>query len=140
MADEAQVRCSLQIIEGNLKYISQPTTYLADVAVGARGPTPGLISATLLGTDVDLSELTTPGLCRIQNLDSTNFVEVGIWDGVSFFPLIDILAGKFTVVTLAAALGEEFGTGTGTITADINTMRIKADTAACDVIVEAFDR
>ena len=140
MANEARITSSLQILEGKVDYRTTPTSFLADVAVGTRGPTPGLLLATLAGTDVDLSLLTIPGLCRIMNLDGTNFVEVGIWDGVSFFPMLDFLPGESFVIRLSADLGDEFGTGTGTTAADVNNLRIKADTADCDVIVEAFER
>jgi len=138
MANEATIRASLTIVNGNLNYRSFPSEFKADVA-GTLGPTPGAFSATLAGVDVDFSELTTPGLCRIANLDSTNFVEVGIWDGVSFYPFMDILAGEWWVYRIAASLTDEFGTGTGTTGPAINTLRIKADTAACNVVVEAFE-
>lgn len=140
MANEATVRSSLQILEGKVDYRSQPTVFLADVAAGTKGPTPGALTATVAGIDVDLSELTVPGLCRIMNLDGTNFVEVGIWDGTTFFPMLDMLAGESYVIRLSQCLGEEFGTGTGSTGPPINTLRIKADTASCDVLVEAFEK
>ncbi len=139
MASEASIRTSLQIKSGKLEYRSQPTAFLADVS-GSKGPTPGAIAATIAGVDVDLSELTVNGLCRIMNLDDTNFIEVGVWDGVSFYPMMDLLAGESFVFRLSADLGKEFGTGTGTTGTDVNTLRIKADTASCDVLVEAFER
>jgi hypothetical protein len=144
MADEAQIRASLQIKgSGNLDYQSAPTAFTADVA-GNKGPVPGAISATAAGvgaggTDVDFSELTQPGLCRIQNLDTTNFITFGIWDGTQFFPLGEVLAGESFVFRLSRDLSEEFGTGTGTTGTAANSLRIKADTAACNVLVEAFE-
>ena len=93
------------------------------------------------GTDVDFSELTIPGLCRLMNLDATNFIEFGIWDpeGGVFYPLGEIGPGKTYTIKLSRNLQEEFGTGTGTTGADTNRLRIKADTAACNVLVEAFE-
>ena len=35
---------------------------------GRKGPTPGAIAVTPLGVNVDLSQLTVPGLCVIKNL------------------------------------------------------------------------
>ena len=140
MANEAEVRSSLQITGGDTEYRSQPTTFLADVSDVTKGPTPGLVVATVAGVDVDLSLLTVPGLCRIQNKDDTNFIEVGIWDGVTFYPLMDFLPGESFPIRLSASLGDEFGTGTGTSGPSINTLRIKADTAPCNVIVEAFEK
>ena len=140
MADEASIRASLQIISGKLEYRSQPTVFTADVA-GAKGPVPGALAASTAGTDVDFGELTTPNLCRIMNLDATNFIEYGIWDpeGSTFYPLGELLAGEFTVLRLSRNLQEEYGTGTGTTGANTNRLRLKADTAACNVLVEAFE-
>lgn len=140
MADEAQIRASLQITNDPLEYRSQPTAFTADVA-GIKGPVPGAIEASVEGTDVDLSELVAPSLCRIMNLDATNFVEYGVWDpeGGTFYPLGEILPGETYVIRLSRNLQEEFGTGTGTTGAGTNRLRFKADTAPCNVLVEAFE-
>jgi hypothetical protein len=141
MANEAQVRSSLQIINSPLHYQSQPTAFTADVT-GIKGPCPGAFAASILGTDVDLSELTTPGLCRIMNLDDTNFIEFGIWDpeALKFYPLGEVLPGETYVLRLSRNLAQEYaGTGTGTTGPETNTLRIRADTAPCNALVEAFE-
>lgn len=146
MADEATIRSSLQIRKDDgsglvlLDYRSQPTTFEADVS-GTLGPTPGAFAASTAGTDVDLTELTTPGFCRLTNQDATNFVTFGIWDpeGNTFFPLGEILPGESYVLRLARDIQAEYGTGAGTIGANTNRLRIKANTAACNVNVEAFE-
>ncbi len=74
-----------------------------------------------------------------MNQDSTNFVEFGIWDGTSFYPVGRLLAGESYVLRLSPNLGEEYGTGTGTTGEGINTLRFKADTASVNVLVEAFE-
>ena len=141
MADEASIQVSLQIQgSGNLQYRSYPNQFNADVS-GNKGPSPGAFQASVDGTDVDLSELNQPALCRITNLDATNFVTVGIWDSSTstFYPLMELLPGEFYVVRLSRILGGEIaGTGTST-TQTGNTLRIKANTAACNVVVEAFE-
>ncbi len=124
MANEARVTSQLHIAKGNLKYDSaQPATYMADVTVG-KGPSPGALLIATAGTDIDLSELATPALCVITNLDTTNFLEYGIWDGATFHELGEVQPGEFYVLRLSRNL-------TG--------LRLKADTAACEAIVEAFD-
>lgn len=140
MANEATVQTRLRIKNGNLDYQSQPGSFTADVA-GAKGPTPGAITVSTDGTDIDLGELDTPGLCRVLNLDDTNFVEFGRWDNTTevFYPLIKVLPGEGYVFRLSSMIEEEYaGTGTGT-TANVSTFRAKADTAACNVLVEAFE-
>ena len=140
MADEATVRCSLEITQGNLKYRSYPTDFTVDVAA-SKGPVPGAIAVGTAGTDIDFSELTTPGLCRISNLDATNYVEIGIWDGTEFYPVIELGPGEFYVIKLSRFLGKSFavGSGTGTYDTDTYTLRARANVAACNILVEAFE-
>jgi|SRR3990172_8925374 len=140
MADEGYVLASLRINAGNLSYQSQPQGFSADVA-GAKGPVPGAITVATTGTNVDLSELTTPGLCRIANLDETNFVSYGANDPDTdtFYPIGELLPGESYVLRLSRNLSAEYGTGTGTIGPDTNTLHFRADTAAVVVLVEAFE-
>jgi len=133
MSNEARVTCNLQITKGNLQHRSFPTAFLCDV-VGTNGPTPGALLATTVGVDVDLSLLTTPGLCRLSNLDSTNYVIWGLHDGVDFYPLGEILPGEFYVIRLFRYLGG-IGTGTGGTV----SLHIRADTDDCNVLVDAFE-
>jgi hypothetical protein len=123
MSNEARVNSELSIRSGNVDYTSQPASFTADIT-NVRGPSPGLVSAATAGTSVDLSALTTPALCRIQNLDSTNYVEFGVYSGATFYELGEILAGESYTIRLSRNLG---------------TLRLKANTAACDMLVEAFD-
>lgn len=139
MANEATVTITLSIRKANLTGPPERESFRADVAIG-KGPSPGAITVTTDGTDVDLSELTEPGLTKFKNLDDTNFVRVGIHDPDSdlFYPFMKLLPGEAYVVRLAD-IGQEFqGTGTGTGGAN-NTLRIKADTADCIVQVNAYD-
>lgn len=140
MANEAQITAALTIVKGNVQYASRPSAFVASVS-GAKGPTPGSFSASIAGTDVDLSNLTSPGLCRIANQDDTYSVDVGIYDPETarFYPLIRLLPGEFYVIRLSPNVQEEYGTGTGTLGADTNRMRVKAITAAAQVSVEAFE-
>lgn len=140
MASEATVRVSLAIRADNINYPGGQGAFTADVT-GRKGPTPGAFTATTDGTDVDLSQLTTPGWAHVKNLDATNYVQVGVWDSNTsrFYPLLRLLAGESVVVRLDADIGEEYeGTGTGTGTGP-NTLRVKANTASCVVLVEAFE-
>jgi len=147
MSDEITVRSSLHIRketssgEVQLEYLPKPTTFTDDLT-GVKGPTPGAFDASILGTDVDLTELTTPGYCRIRNLDDTNFVTVGIWDpeGSTFHPFLELGPMKHVDLQLSRYIQEEYGTGTGTTGAGTNRLRVKADTATCNVSVEAFEK
>jgi hypothetical protein len=144
MANEITVQSSLRINKGKLSYQSLPQSFQADMAATTpNGPSPSAISASLIGTDVSFAQLTTPGMCRIMNLDSTNYVEVGAYDAGAgeFYPLFEILPGQSYVFRLSRWLGKEMsGTlpGTGTVGGGVS-LRIKATVAPCKVLVEAFE-
>lgn len=143
MADEARIQSSLQVKVGNLTYQSQPTAFTADVST-ALGPTPGAFTASRWGTDVDLSALGTPGLCRIMNIDSTRNAYVGRWDPTvgsagRFYPFLKLLPGESYVVRLAEDVEDEWsGTGTGTLAA-ATTLRVLGEGGSVNVLVEAFE-
>jgi len=141
MADEAQVRVSLQIRSGNLDYRSNPTAFVADVE-GVKGPTPGSLTIPVGGKSIDMGELTTPGFCWMTNLDDTNYVEYGVYDPDTdrFYPLGEILPGEVYILRLARNLQEEYeGTGTGT-SGPNNRLFFKANTADVNVRIEAFEK
>lgn len=142
MANEAVFGSTLAITwpssSGGTQYRSLPGQVTATLEEMI-GPVPGMVTATVAGTTVDLSLLNTPGPCRIMNLDVTNYVTLGIYDGAAYFPLVEVRPGESFVFRLYRFLGSEFtGTGTGT-PADVNTLMVKADTAACKVLIEAFN-
>ena len=111
-----------------------------DVA-GQKGPAVGSITVAVAGTDVSFTQLTNlGGVCWFKNQDDVNFVSWGMWDGVEFLPLGEILAGEMYPIRLSRNLGQEYGVGTGTTGAGDKTLRFKADTAPVDVLIQAFDQ
>ena len=139
MADEATIRASLQISKGNVSYRSYPDNFTADVA-GEKGPSPGAVTVSDEGTDVDLSEITNPGFCRIYNQGSTTLV-IGVWDGTAFHALQDVLTGEHYIVRLSQFVGDQFGTATSTATTGTgNTLRIKSIGGSGTALVEVFER
>ena len=140
MADEATIFSGFQIANGDWLVPAGKTTFTADVT-GIKGPTPGALAVSVTGTNVDLSQLTTPGWCKITNLSTVNFVEWGIYDPetTKFYPVGEIPAGKWTVFKFSRNFAWEYGVGTGTSGAETNVLRLRADTAACNVSVEAYE-
>ena len=143
MANEASVRASLQIKKTNgsitqIEYNSQPSAFNATVT-GTKGPTPGAVTVSTSGTNIDLTALTTPGLCRIMNQDATNYVEVGVKDASSgiFYPLMELLPGESYIFRFSRNIGEEYYSTTGTDTG--NSVHCKANTASVVVLIEAFE-
>jgi hypothetical protein len=143
MANEATVRTALQIRKTSgdvtlLEYNSQPSGFNATVT-GTKGPVPGAVTVTTSGTNIDLTQLTTPGLCRIMNQDATNYVEVGVKDASTgyFYPLMELLPGESYVFRFSRNVGEEYYSTTGTDSG--NSIHCKANTASVVVLIEAFE-
>lgn len=141
MANEIQVVSSLRVINllTGQRYVSQPTSFTQSLS-NTQGPAPGYMTASVFGTNVDLSAFVQPGWCRIQNLDPTNKVHVGTWDSSlsKFFPLLQIKPTKHIVIELSSLLQEAIS-GTGTHLSEATTLRVKADVASCKIKVEAFE-
>ena len=144
MANEATIRGSLAIRAGQTDYQSRPSSFNANVTTPVLGPTPGLVVATAFGVAVNLSLLTTPGLCRIQNLDASNAVELGAYDPDTneFYPILELLAGESYPLRLSRFLGSEFGTGTTGTTASGSGVQLmlRGLGGTVDCLVEAFSK
>ena len=137
------IRTSLQLVIGNLTYQSQPQAFTPADPVNVLGPTPGAVVVPVTGVDIDLSQLVQPGLCRIMNIDDTNFVTYGIWDAdnSALYPLGELLPAESYIIRLSRQLGEKeaAGTGTGATNTLPCTLRFKADSDSVNILVEAFD-
>lgn len=145
MSGEVKSRSYLSIDKGNLHWRSSRSEFTADVdAAEPGGPSPGTVLATTSGVNVDLSKLTNPSLCEIENNSPTtgNYVTVGIWDGTELYPIMEILPGEKYVIRLSRFLGQslEAGAGTGTADSGTYTLRLKAALATARCNVHAFDR
>lgn len=141
MSDEARINSSLYITKDNLYYRSLPGNFSADVD-GTKGPTPGALTIPVGGKTIPLGELTTPGLCHVINYDTVNYVHLGVylWASNIFIPFMKLLAGESYVFRLDSIFGEEYiGTGTGTTSDTAVSLFAKADTAPCNISVNAFE-
>ncbi len=141
MSNEAQVRASIEINATNLKHRTWPTDFKANVD-GEKGPSPGAMTVAAAGTSVDLSELTQPGFCIIRNLDAAIAVDVGIWDGTEFYPLLEVQSGEHYLYRFSKWLGRSFGSGVGTGTHDTGTYSLMIrpqENDTVNVVVEAFE-
>lgn len=148
MANEAQIQSGLRVLKRSgtitlMDYNARPSAFLATVT-GTKGPLPGSVTASVSGTDVDFSGLTKPALCRLMNQDATNYVDVGIYEPATgtFYPLMELQPGETYVIRLSRNFAEEISgtvTGTGTV-AENNRLRLRANTASVNVLVEAFEQ
>jgi hypothetical protein len=133
MSNEITAQISISISKLPLSFKNQPTSFKMNLG-GSYGPTPGSVLCATTGTDISLSGVTMGGICLIQNLDATNFVTFGIHDGTIFTPIGELLANdppaflRLSRHLLTGWLGTSGG----------STLRIYADTAAVNVLVQAF--
>jgi hypothetical protein len=127
MANEALMHCYLQISKDNLEYKNTPVTFNADITT-AKGPSPGAFTAATAGngTQISFTNLSTPALAVIKNLDDTNYIEVGNVVSGTFYPFLEVLAGEFYIVRFSNNMSKTI-------------WYIRANTADCEVSVEGFE-
>lgn len=120
MADEIRISASMSVDNGNLSFSQNYGTKSYD-QTNIGGPSPGMMVIGTVEESESFSELTTPGWVTIQNLDDTNFIEWGFSTGVYGGKLMPgDTAGPFRLNSSA-------------------TLFLKADTAACKVVVNALE-
>jgi len=120
MADEIRISASMSVENGNLSFSQNYGSKSYD-QTNIGGPTPGMVEIGTSEETQAFSELTTPGWVTIQNLDDTNFVQWGFSTGV--------YGGKL----LAGDTAGPFRLNGST------TLYLKADTAACRVVINALE-
>ena len=139
MSSEITIRSGLSVRSGNVNYNPGLATFRASLLGTAKGPTPGVLTVTTTGLSVSFTQLVQPGVYRIKNYDATNYVEYGILVGSVFYPIGELLPGEEYVLRFSRNLGEgDTVPGTGT-TASTNSFYLRANTAPCDMLVEAFE-
>lgn len=140
MANEARVTSGFTIKNGNLERRVPTARFSVDVA-GEKGPTPGAIAVSTnnTGVQVDLSQLTTPGLVQITNLSESYYVEWGVYEPATstFYPVGEVGPGESYCFKFSRNLLEEYvGTGTSAAT---NQFRLRATGGSCNVDVQAYE-
>jgi hypothetical protein len=119
MANEITVTAGIRVLNGNSSF-SQPATAKSADQAAIGGPTPGAISVGTSEESTAFPELTTEGWLYLQNNDATNYVQWGFSTGVYGGRL---KAGESALFRMEPAL----------------TLYLKANTAACNVLVAGFE-
>lgn len=130
MANEMTITAGISQSNGNARYANK-VSYQATQTTN-NGPSPGSVTATTGGTTVSLAQLTTPGKVLFRNLDSTNYVRIGLYISSTFYPFMELLSGEAAVLTLSRDI----------LTANTSAavLRIVANTASVVVQVDCFDK
>ena len=121
MADEITV--SLKMFAENGNYVSSRTTLNRKLDQAAAGERGGIQNIGTTEETLDSTGLTTPGLLFVENLDTTNYVEIGVLDGGSYRNMGRLVAGE----------SAEAGGMCLIPVAPSVTVQLKANTAACNV-------
>lgn len=108
MADEITVIAGLRVTNGNLKVEHSTLQSTFTMSGDATSRNTQSIPTTAAGTALSIAAAVgTAGFSFFRNLDATNFVEIGVQVGGTFYPVIKLKAGeygvcRFSVLTLYA--------------------------------------
>ena len=118
MANEVKVNISLDVTNGDYNDKVAPGVLQFDQA--AQGVFRSIVSIPTSDTAITISNITTEGWAYFRNLDDTNYVEHGPDSGGALVPYGRMEAGEPAALRLTP----------GSL-----TVRMQANTAACDVLV-----
>ena len=140
MANEITFQAYLQIAkDGQVIYMSPNQSFLVDMT-GKKGPAPGAITVPVDGVLIPLTAFTVPGVGEIRNLDITNYIEVGLSDGVEFYPMLEVGPEEHYPIKLSRNILKAYGTGSGTGTLDSLNLWARAYGGACEAVFAFFER
>ena len=106
MADEITFGMSLRLANGALDSFSLAPAALQidqNTAVPARVDGIQLIGFAAHEALV-ITDITTLGVCFFWNRDATNFVEIGVDVGATFYPLVRVNAGEYWPFRMAQGI------------------------------------
>lgn len=122
MADEITVSASLRVSNGNFSF-RKDTGFSQFDQAAAGGGNPGTVNIGTSDEAISLGDITTPGWAFIQNLDGTNYVDIGPDSTGAIVPIIRLEPGEFALLRLTPTV----------------SLRGQANTAACDVMIQVME-
>lgn len=120
MANEITISSRMTVLNGTLKF-DYPTGNIRVDQAAVGGPTPGYVTIGTTEESIAFAELGTLGFLMMRNLDSTNYVQWGF--------ATTVYGGRMRAGEPAGPFRLEPGT----------TLYLKANTAACKVLVYALE-
>lgn len=101
MANEITVTMRINVANGSLRHREEP----GPIQVNQSGTTAAggsqSIPTTAAGTAVSVGSVSTLGYAYFRNVDTTNFVEIGVQVGGTFYPLMRLNAGEAAITRLS---------------------------------------
>ena len=99
MADEIKVTTGLRVVKSAIEVIVSNKTTTLDMTGDAF-----IRNAQTVGTTHEAlvtGDLGTAGWALFKNLDTTNYVEIGVDVAATFYPVVKLLAGESCVFRLS---------------------------------------
>jgi hypothetical protein len=121
MANELRFTGGANLLNGNLNDSTPQQTLLVTQSLAAL--LSKVVNVTTSESDLTTSEVTTLGWAWLQNLDTTNYVQYGPKSGGAMVTVGRLKAGEWALLRLEPGI----------------TIRWKANTAACQVLVKIFN-
>ncbi len=129
MADEISFTANLRFSNAGFKDVYNPG--LIQIDQSASGKWSSVASIGTSEEDITLTDITTEGICVLQNLDATNYVEWGKKDGSGNMQAIGRLKPAPSATEPAFPAIFNFNPGA--------TLRMKANTSACKVLIMIYE-
>lgn len=124
MSGEVKVTAAIQVEKSSFKFPKVGGVQLDFDLAGDGGGNPGLVEIGTSEEAIALGDITTPGWLWAKNLDPTNYVEWGPYDGAAMELCGRMEAGEPILFRLAPASV---------------TLYMKANTAPCKVQFYVFE-
>jgi len=93
MANEITSTFSVTATKGNVS-VTRSLTKKIDMAGTVYAGQVVSVPTTAAGTAVSIGTVGTAGVSTFRNLDGTNYIEIGIQVGGTFYPLVQLLPGE----------------------------------------------
>ena len=97
MANEIRMDASLTIETTNLRETYSPGSISIDMASSKGDGGVQEIGTASAGEAINVVDVSVGGMFFARNIDATNYVEVGVQTGGTFYPFLKLLPGEYTV-------------------------------------------
>ena len=101
MANEITYQFQMLLNNGSLKDSYSSGSVTANQSTAALVRNVQTISNSAPAQALDLGSVSTPGFMVVQNLDATNFVDLGAYIGGTFYPFVRLKAGEQGMIRLS---------------------------------------
>lgn len=123
MANEITLRWSLDVTKGNLSRRLSPVSQSITLSAASPAVAGGVISVGTTHEAIPLGDLAGNGIAWVRNLETTNYLEIGVVVSSTFYPLLKLKAGESFPLRIASGVAPY----------------AKANTAACRLDFEIYD-